>query len=194
MVRTLVIAVVILSMALNVTGNSLVGTARRERERREALKKRAEVLTNKTIPRGAGSGRGALSVAGPEVVSESRTMAAAGVMRGAADWTEGVGEEIAWPKRIEEARQKIEDAEGDLEWAKSKLLILRLGLVYASDGASEFNRKVEVDSALAATDAARRAVDAARKELKQLKEEARRAGVPATLRRYSGRTEHQRET
>ena len=185
MIRMLVTVVMILSMALSAPASSLVGSARRERERREALKKHAELFTNKTILRGTGSRRGALSVVGPETASKPQAMAAAGATPGAADELEGFSEQIDWPWRFDEARQKIEDAEGDLEWAQAKLLILRLDLVYASDGASEFNRKAELDSALAVSAAAQEDVDAAKNGLKQLKEEARHAGVPASVRHHS---------
>jgi hypothetical protein len=87
-----------------------------------------------------------------------------------------------WKKRFADARQVIEDAEADLQALSSQALARRLGLNNAGDG-REQNRRAQTDVALRERSQAEKALADAKKALQDLREEARRAGVPAAIRR-----------
>jgi len=187
MLRPLILSLVAVLAASSVSADSLVEAAKRERERRAALKQRAKLKNNEAIEKqpAAGSKLSELGQAGPASGAEpaaSDAAAAAVAAEEAAEETAKEGEpEKDWPKLLSEARRKVAEIESELKNAERETLLLRRDQVYASDPTREFNRRGNLEESMQRQAKAQADLAEAQQELERLQREARRAGVPRSV-------------
>ena len=178
MLRSWILFLLAITIPATAAADSLVAAARRERERRAKIAKasgRSQVLTNKSLPSSSGHAtlnRAAVSV--PASTAQAQAEARKKSRKDKDEWSE-------WRKRFADARQAIEDRELELDAARSRAGVLRMGMTYGDP--QDFNQKAQTDQALQGVGAAEKALDDAKQALRDLQEEARRAGVPASVRR-----------
>ncbi len=195
----LVVALNVVALTSIASAQSLGDVARREEQRRKAIKKPAKVYTNKDLagsdiapptaapssgafssgqsgsesaqPAGGDSSQSATSEGAP---SEDAT-AQAGAQT--SDNTPATKED--WQKRLQDARSSLERSQMFAEALQTRINSLTTDFVARDDPAQRSAIESERRKALAQLDKVKREIEDQNKAIADIQEQARRAGVPA---------------
>ncbi len=176
--------VLVSAVAGGATAQSLVEAARQERLRREALVRHAgpdaaplRVYTNADL---VYSGSLTVRIGGDEPAARAESGAAAAEPEtpAAPPEAEAAGDEERWRNRMAEARQALERAERRAAELQTRVNGLWADFTARDDPAQRAAIEQERQAALAGLEATRTEVDDLARAVADLRDEARRAGVP----------------
>lgn len=159
-------------------GQDLASLARKERERRAKIAKKAKVLTEDDGKAAAESGAGALTITGPEASTPPATSeGSAGAARDAAT------QQAAWRTRAESVRKALETAVTKVQATENEIKAVAADQAPLSAAeAQDPMRLQKKDQKIAELNkqlvAQKSAVEEAKKALAAFGEEARANGVP----------------
>jgi hypothetical protein len=181
-------------------GQSLAEVARREQERRKAVRGSSKVYTNRDLGSGATAPPPAVSTPGGDAAQtgQAATPAAPGGVGAAAAGASGgpaAGQGAAgaaeaqaspdptkteqyWRERITSARAALERSELFLEALQSRVNALTTDFVNRDDPAQRAVIANDRQRALAEMERVRREIETLKAEIAAIHEEARKAGVP----------------
>lgn len=159
-------------------GQDLASLARKERERRAKITKKAKVLTEDDGKAAAESGAGALTVAGAETATAPAAAEGSGGARDAA-----AAQQAAWRTRAESVRKAVEAAEAKVQATENEIKAVAADLAPLSAAdAQDPMRLQKKDQKIAQLNKQlvdqKNAVAEAKKALAAFEEEARANGVP----------------
>ncbi len=180
MVRLLIAAALVLVGVAHVAAAQSLGeVAKKEEQRRKGVKSSGKVYTNDTLkadptPSVPASG----STGSPSAPAASSTPAPAPTPAPSSDAPDK-GDEKAWRKRMQDARDALQRSQMFADALQSQLNALTTDFVNRDDPAQRQQIANKRDAALAELDRIKKEVAAQTKAISDIQEEARRAGVPA---------------
>ena len=195
----LVVALNVVALTSIATAQSLGDVARREEQRRKAIKKPAKVYTNKDLagsdiapPTSApssgafSSGQSASESAPPaggdssqSATSEGAPSEDATAQAGAQTSDDAPATKDDWQKRLQDARSSLERSQMFAEALQTRINSLTTDFVARDDPAQRSAIEGERRKALAQLDKVKREIEDQNKAIADIQEQARRAGVPA---------------
>jgi hypothetical protein len=177
MVRLLIAAaLVFIGVAHVAAAQSLGDVAKKEEQRRKAVKSTGKVYTNDTLkpdPTPSVPASGATGT--PSTPAASSTPTAPVPSDDSAD----KGDEKTWRKRIADARESLQRSQTFADALQSQLNALNTDFVNRDDPAQRQQIANKRDNVLAELDRVKKEVAAQTKTISDIQEQARRAGVPA---------------
>jgi len=179
MVRLLIVAaLVFIGVAHVATAQSLGDVAKKEEQRRKAVKSSGKVYTNDQLKSDPTPSVPATNATGtPQSPSASPSTPAPAPTP--SEDTPDKGDEKTWRKRISDARDSLQRSQMFADALQSQLNALTTDFVNRDDPAQRQQIANKRDSALAELDRVKKEVATQTKAISDIQEEARRAGVPA---------------
>jgi hypothetical protein len=176
-----VIAAALLSIGLVdvAAGQSLGDVARKEAERKKAVKSTGKVYTNDTLkpaPQPSGAAADSSTQAAEPTASAPSTPEPAPSDTAKAS---GKGDESSWRKRMSEAREALARSETFAAALQNQLNSLATDFVNRDDPVQRSAIAANRDKVAAELDRVKKEIAAQTKAIAAIQEEARRAGVPA---------------
>ena len=194
----LVVALQVVALTSIAAAQSLGDVARREEQRRKAIKKPAKVYTNKDLtgsdiaPPTSAPSSGAFSPgqSGSESAPPAGDSSESATSEGAPseDATAEAGAQTSdntpaskedWQKRLQDARSSLERNQMFAEALQTRINSLTTDFVARDDPAQRSAIESERRKALAQLDKVKREIEDQNKAIADIQEQARRAGVPA---------------
>ena len=170
---TLVLAGVLVALPLQAAqGPGLAEIARKEQERRKALKEASRVITAKDLPRGG------VPAPRPEGDQAQPQVPARVTQPEESQPEEPAKDEAYWRGRTAQAREELRRNEVFLEALQSRVNALTTDFAARDDPYQRAQIGQERQNTLAEMERVRAEIAAQRKALAGLEEEARQAGVP----------------
>ena len=151
---------------------SLAELARKEAERRKAVKDTKKVITSKDLPESA------RKPAAPPTTAQGGSASPAGGEQKPAPTSDPGAEEASWRNRITQARQALARNEAFLAALQSQINGLSLEFGAAADAFARAKVAEDRDKALAEMQRVKADVELSKKQIADIEEEARKAGVP----------------
>ena len=159
---------------------SLAEVARREAERRKALKGDGKVYTNKDLVGGAPAPAGIVTPAPSAPATPAAGQAPGQTEADPSNEPESPQkDEKYWRERITEARERLAQSEILQAALESRLNALATDFVNRDDPAQRSVITTDRQKAQAQLDRTKKDIEAHKKEIADIQEEARKAGVPA---------------
>ncbi len=176
------VGALVLASAAAASAQSLADVARREEERRKAVKGSGKVYTNDALIPDPGS-TGAAPTAPPAVQPETPAPAAGAPAAPKPEEPGAAGElpktEAEWRKRVAGEREALSRAQIFAEALQSRINVLSADFVNRDDPAQRDSVAVERQKALAELDRVKQEIQQHQKAITTIQDQARRAGVPA---------------
>jgi gas vesicle protein len=186
MVRLVSAALLSIGVVQGVAAQSLGDVARREEERRKAVKSGGKVYTNdelQPVPQPAAppaaSGDQAATAASTPVSGAPASESAASDKAGAKDKAATKDDEKTWRQRMADARDALERSKTFANALQNQLNSLVTDFVNRDDPAQRSVIASQRDKVTAELERVKKEIDAQTKAISDIQEEARRAGVPA---------------
>jgi hypothetical protein len=178
MVRLFIVAaLVFVGVAHAATAQSLGDVAKKEEQRRKAVKSTGKVYTNDHLKADPTPSVPATTATGTTTApAASSTPAPAPAP---SEDTPDKGDEKTWRKRMQDARDSLQRSQMFADALQSQLNGLTTDFVNRDDPAQRQQIANKRDAALAELDRVKKEVAAQTKAISDIQEEARRAGVPA---------------
>jgi len=175
MTRLFVVAVLVMIGVANVaTAQSLGDVAKKEEQRRKAVKSAGKVYTNDTLKADPTP-----SVPATNATGTTPAPAASSPAPAPSDDSADKGDEKTWRKRIADARDALQRSQAFADALQSQLNGLTTDFVNRDDPAQRQQIANKRDAALAELERVKKEVAAQTKAISDIQEQARRAGVPA---------------
>jgi len=178
MVRVLAAVLVSLGVAHVAAAQSLGDVARKEEERRKAVKSSGKVYTNDTLkpaPQPSAPPTGSTDQTSTTSPSTGSVSPQPAPSEAASD----KGDEASWRKRITEARESLQRSQTFAAALQNQLNSLQADFVNRDDPVQRSAIAVNRDKVTAELERVKKEVAAQTKAISDIQEEARRAGVPA---------------
>lgn len=175
----------------SVAAQSLADVAKKESERRQAVKAGGKTYTNKDLkpvpaaPAGAAAAPEADKAADQAAAPSSRDEQTAAEAKGDAassksgDETSEVKDQAYWSKRMADLREQLDRDQTFLDALQNRIDSLTTDFVNRDDPAQRAQIANDRLKALAELDRLKKAIEQDKRAIPELEEEARRAGVPA---------------
>jgi len=161
------------STAWSQTPPPLAEVAKKEADRRKAIKAPAKVFTNEDVAKSKGVMTSAVAPAVPAAPAGATEQAAA-----AAPPPDPAKDEAYWRGRITDAQERLRRARMFADALQTRINVLTADFTRWDDPAQRDVIGQQRREALAELDAVNRDIEALTKEIADIEEEARRAGVP----------------
>ena len=157
---------------------TLSEVARREQERRKAIKSSGKVLTNKDLPASAQQpAPTSTETTTAPAPAEGDKKAAAGQAQAEAPKSD-TRDETWWKKRITDARETLRRNEAFLEALQSRINALSTEFVNRDDPFQRARVGEDRQKALLEMERVKAEIALGKKQIEDIEEEARKAGVP----------------
>jgi cytoskeletal protein RodZ len=153
--------------------------ARKEEERRKAVKSSGKVYTNDSLrPAPPPSAPATPTTPGDQPASPSAAAPGTGTTGGATG-QDSKKDEASWRDRVKNTREALDRAKVFAEALQSRINALNTDFVNRDDPVQRNGIATELKKATAEMDRVKKEIDTHTKALNEIQEEARRAGVPA---------------
>jgi hypothetical protein len=173
--------VLLLAAATFASAQTLADVAKKEEERRKAVKQPAKVISNNDLKPRSTPERPPTATPAPAESKPAAGAAAAGANQakpaGEASPTEKK-DETYWRNRITGARTALQRNQVYVDAMQSRINALTTDFVNRDDPAQRAGIGADRQKALAELDRLKKEIETQTKEIAQIEEEARRAGVP----------------
>jgi hypothetical protein len=172
------ICALVAGSSLPAAGQSLADAAKKEEERRKAVKKAGKVYTNKDLGTPSGPAPAAPPAAAPGAAPGDTAKPAEKPGEKPADEQEPPRDQAYWAGRMKELRTQLERNQTFADALQTRINSLSADFVNRDDPAQRSVLANDRQRAQAELDRLRQQIEADKKAIADLEEEARRAGVP----------------
>ena len=174
MVRFIAAALLFIGTAHVAGAQSLGDVAKKEEERRKAIKGTGKVYTNDKLKPAPPP-----SSPGPSQPAPASSSSGSATPEPPSDAATAKGDEASWRKRITEARESLQRSQTFADALQNQLNSLATDFVNRDDPIQRAGIAQKRDNVMAELERVKKEIAANSKAIAAIQEEARRAGVPA---------------